>query len=144
FDKTLVDVPCSMEGRFCTLDEKSYSDWSLKKVKELVSMQRFLLRAGVSATKVGGLIVYSTCTLAPEENEGVVNWILEKEKGAVRVEETNVGLPSVQSGITGWNGKSFDPSLKYALRVLPSVTMEGFFVALLRKTKPTVLPLDMG
>lgn len=144
FDKTLVDVPCSMEGRFCTLDEKSYRDWSLKKVKELVSMQRFLLRAGVSATKVGGLIVYSTCTLAPEENEGVVNWILEKEKGAVEVETVSISLPNTQSGIVEWNGKAFDPSLKYALRILPSETMEGFFVALLRKTKPTVLPLDIG
>lgn len=144
FDKTLVDVPCSMEGRFCTLDEKSYRDWSLKKVKELASMQRFLLRAGVSATKVGGLIVYSTCTLAPEENEGVVNWILEKEKGAVEVETVSISLPNTQSGIVEWNGKAFDPSLTNTLRVLPSKTMEGFFVALLRKTKPTVLPLDIG
>lgn len=144
FDKTLVDVPCSMEGRISCLDEKSYRDWSLKKIKELVSPQRFLLRAGISATIVGGIIVYSTCTLAPEENEGVVNWILEKEKGAVRVETITIGLSNTQKGIIEWNGKLLDPSLKNTLRILPSETTEGFFVALLRKTKTTVLPLDIG
>lgn len=87
FDRVLVDAPCSMEGRITTSDPDSYKDWSVKKIKELSHRQQYLLRSAITATKVGGIIVYSTCTLAPEENEGVIDWILEKEGDAVSLEK---------------------------------------------------------
>lgn len=133
FDKTLVDVPCTMEGRFSTLDPDSYKDWTPKKVKLLSKLQKFLLRSAVSMTKPGGLIVYSTCTLEPEENEGVVDWLLEKEKGNVLVEEITLQVPGIEHGLTKWNNKEFDPQLEKTIRILPSDTMEGFYVAAIRK-----------
>src|SRR6202035_4766795 len=87
FDKTLVDVPCSMEGRIRCDDPKSYKDWSTKKIKQLSKLQKYLLRSAVSATKVGGTIVYSTCTLAPEENEEVIEWVVNKTPDALIVEK---------------------------------------------------------
>src|SRR6266498_2807448 len=57
FDKTLVDVPCSMEGRITCADPKTYQDWSTKKIKQLAKLQKYLLRSAISATKVGGTIV---------------------------------------------------------------------------------------
>lgn len=140
FDKTLVDVPCSLEGRISVLDEKTYSDWSTNKVKELVQVQRFLLRSAISATKVGGEIVYSTCTLSPEENEGVVDWILKKEKDALEVEEITLNIDGY-GGIKQWGNKTYDPRVAKSLRIFPSEIMEGFYVVLLKKLKPTV-PLD--
>ncbi|MBI5358236.1 RsmB/NOP family class I SAM-dependent RNA methyltransferase [Candidatus Amesbacteria bacterium] len=107
FDKSLVDIPCSMEGRFSTLDPKSYKNWSPTKVKELAQLQKFLLRSAFGCTKPGGTIVYSTCTLNTRENEQVIEWLLEKEPGRVE--------------------------LGSAQRINPSPTMEGFFVAKLRK-----------
>ena len=107
FDKSLVDVPCSMEGRFTSLDPKSYKNWSPNKVKELAQLQKFLLRSAFGCTKPGGTIVYSTCTLNTRENEKVVEWLLKKETGKVE-------LLSIQ-------------------RINPSPIMEGFFVAKLRK-----------
>lgn len=112
FDKALVDAPCSMEGRFNSNDPKSYQDWSLKKVKELSRLQHWLLRSAISATKPDGVIVYSTCTLNTEENEEVIDWILEKERGRIVLEE--------------------------AKRIDPSALMEGFFIAKIRKVKSTV------
>lgn len=144
FDKTLVDVPCTMEGRIDANDPKTYEDWSLKKIKELSMRQKMLLRSAVSATKPGGVIVYSTCTLAPEENEAVVSWMLEKEKGKVVVEE--ISMPKltqddreiITGGVTTWGGQNYDPEVAKTLRIYPSSKMEGFFVAKLRKLEPTV------
>jgi len=138
FDKTLVDVPCSMEGRMHVESEKTYKDWSMRKIKELVGLQRHILRSAVSSTKPGGTIVYSTCTLAPEEDEGVVDWLLKQEKGAVEVEKITLNLPNAIPGLTGWNKKEFDPQLKDTLKILPGNHMEGFYVAKLRKLRSTV------
>lgn len=80
FDCTLADVPCSMEGRFTYDDPDSYKDWSVKRLKDMMSLQKWILRSAISATKPGGTIVYSTCTLSPEENEQVIDWILKKKK----------------------------------------------------------------
>lgn len=138
FDKTLVDVPCSMEGRFNSQDPKSYQDWSVKKVKDLSHLQQWLLRSAISATKVGGTIVYSTCTLSPEENEGVIDWILEKE--ARNIEILPITVPELQlaPGIRHWGGKPYDPEVTKCVRIYPSDRMEGFFVAKLKKIRNTV------
>jgi 16S rRNA (cytosine1407-C5)-methyltransferase len=137
FDKTLVDVPCSMEG---TITQKNYGDffggkkyWSPKKIKQLSKMQKWLLRSAVSATKPGGTIVYSTCTLSPEENEENIDWILEKEKKSVEIEE--MSLPDLERypAITEYKDTQFNPEVSKTLRILPTATMEGFFVAKLRK-----------
>lgn len=134
FDRTLVDVPCSMEGRFVSDDPKSYEHWSNKKVKELAEVQRFLLRAALSATKVGGTIVYSTCTLSPEENEGVIDWILRKEQGNVEVLPIHPNYPFFSESMKEWNTKTFHPDIAHTRRILPSAEFEGFYIALLKKT----------
>jgi hypothetical protein len=73
FEKTLVDVPCSMEGRFLASYEKSYKDWSRKKVKIMAQMQKFILRSAVSATKPGGTIV--VWVYGYEGNEWIVRYV---------------------------------------------------------------------
>lgn len=135
FDKTLVDVACSMEGRFWCDDPKTYKDWTPGKVKMLSEMQKWILRSAISSTKVGGTIVYSTCTLSPEENEGVIDWILKKEAGNIELEEINIPHLELSDGITSFRQRSFDPLVKKTKRILPSEKMEGFFVAKLRKIK---------
>lgn len=146
FDRALVDVPCSMEGRISLADPESYQDWSLKKIKELGMRQRMLLRSAISATKPGGVIVYSTCTLAPEENEAVVQWALDKEHGKVVLEEIELpglretGGELITPGLAEWQGKPFSSDMAKTLRIYPSARMEGFFVAKLRKLEATVTP----
>lgn len=138
FDKTLVDVPCSMEGRFRCDEQNSYDHWSPKKVKLIAKQQQWLLRSAISATKPGGLIVYSTCTLSVEENEEIIDWILKKEKNNIVVE--NIALDGLirNKSILNWKYKTFHADIEKTLRINPSKTMEGFFIAKLRKTHSNV------
>src|SRR5581483_3143565 len=122
-DKTLVDVPCSLEGTFQADNPKTFQEWSPKKGKMLVQTQRYLLRSAVSATKVGGNIVYSTCTLSPEENEGIIDWILKIEKDSLQLEEITLAIPDAMPGLTQWNTKQYNPTLAKTIRILPSNTM---------------------
>lgn len=139
FNRTLVDVPCSMEGRFQCDNPKTYQDWSTAKIEYLQNQQKFLLRSAISSTQVGGTIVYSTCTLAPEENEEIIDWILKKTNHAVVIEKIDIpNLPTVP-GLTKWKHKIFDESIARTIRIYPTKVMEGFFVAKLRKISSTLL-----
>jgi len=140
FDKVLVDAPCSMEGRFTTLDSDSYKDWSSKKVKELSHRQQYLLRSALTATKVGGYVVYSTCTLSPEENEGVIDWLLEKEGDNITLEKIEIPNLDLSPGITSFGKKTYNPEVVKTVRIYPNSVMEGFFIAKIRKTRSTLRP----
>lgn len=137
FDRVLVDAPCSLEGRFEAGNEKSFGDWSLRKVEFLSTIQCHLLRSAVTMTKPGGIIVYSTCTLSPEENERVIDWILQKEPHRVQVESITLPLENILPGITQWDEQIFSDQVRHTIRVLPSELMEGFFLAKLRKQAGT-------
>ncbi len=78
-DRVLVDAPCSGLG---VLRRKPDSRWrkSPELLKELPKLQLEILRSAAAAVKPGGLLVYSTCTIAHEENQGVVKAFLEKAK----------------------------------------------------------------
>jgi 16S rRNA (cytosine1407-C5)-methyltransferase len=138
FDRVLLDAPCSMEGRFDTRDTTTFEDWSLKKIKKLAKQQCWLLRSAVSATKVGGTIIYSSCTLAPEENEAVIQWLLEKEKNTVKLENIDIPYVDAIDGLTQWQNKDFNSSLIKTKRILPTKEMEGFFIAKIKKVKSNV------
>jgi NOL1/NOP2/sun family putative RNA methylase len=137
FDKALVDVPCSMEGRIRIDDPKTYKDWSTKKIKQLSKLQKYLLRSAISATRVGGTIVYSTCTLAPEENEEVIEWVIEKTPEALVVEKINLLNLHFQNGLAAWRKKQFRYT-KNTARIFPNQKMEGFFIAKITKIASTL------
>jgi 16S rRNA (cytosine1407-C5)-methyltransferase len=138
FDKTLLDAPCSMEGRYSIKLPEESGEWSMKRIQSLADRQKWLLRSAVSATKSGGYIVYSTCTLSPEENEEVIAWILKKEKGAVILEDISIDHLSMNDGLIQWKTKQFPDEMKKTKRIAPSKDMEGFFIAKLKKIRPTI------
>lgn len=138
FDRVLLDAPCSMEGRFLATDKKSYEDWSPKKVKLLSNIQKYLLRSAISCTKVGGTIIYSTCTLSPEENEEVVDWILSKERETVELEIIRFPGLDTMPGLTKWKKKLFDEEVAKTVRILPNKVMEGFYIAKFKKIKSNI------
>ena len=84
FDKILVDAPCSGEGMF-RKSEEMIRDWSLEKTRECASLQRKIAEAAIRMLRPGGMLVYSTCTYSPEEDEGTAAYLLSlpeaKEKG---------------------------------------------------------------
>lgn len=133
FDKILVDAPCSSEGRFKTFHEESFAYWSPRKIKEMVRKQRGLLLNASRLLKPGGVLVYSTCTFAPEENEGVIDWLLKKTPGTIQL--IPIEFPEIirYSAISAWGKKFFHKDIQNCFRVLPAERMEGFFVAKLVK-----------
>ena len=133
FDRVLLDAPCSAEGRFNARAPSSYRYWTLDKVKEMAKLQKKLFTSAVSALKSGGILVYSTCTFSPEENEGVLNEGLEKFGGQIEIEEINLSISNKMVGLVVWEGRKFHTSVKKTIRILPTSEMEGFFVARLRK-----------
>ncbi|MCB9757145.1 MAG: RsmB/NOP family class I SAM-dependent RNA methyltransferase [Candidatus Omnitrophica bacterium] len=129
FDKVLVDAPCSSEGRFKTADPKSVGYWSPRKIKEMAHKQKGLLWSASRFLKPGGVLVYSTCTFAPEENEAVVDWVLRKAQGHLVLQPAAVEGVAGYPALSHWEHKVFSAPVENLLRVLPNGLMEGFFVA---------------
>ena len=133
FDRVLLDAPCSMESlrvsashppRPITADERG----------RLAARQLALLTSAAKALKPGGELVYSTCTLAPEEDEAVVNALLTLAPKAFRVD--SISFPNATpEGLTAFEGQSFHPSLAKSWRVWPfTFETNGFFAVRLTKT----------
>ena len=76
FDMIVFDGPCSGEGMF-RKDPDAIQYWHKDYPSELAQLQKDILADGLKMLAPGGQLVYSTCTWSPEENEGVVAWILE-------------------------------------------------------------------
>jgi len=133
FDKILVDAPCSCEGRFSILEPKTYAYWSLRKIKEMARKQKGILLKATRFLKSGGVLVYSTCTFAPDENEAVVDWLLRKTQGVMRLVSCEIKAVRSYPALDRWQGRIFHPDLNHCLRVLPDDTMEGFFIAKMTK-----------
>ena len=134
FDRVLVDAPCTAEGRFLTSEPASYRYWNLSKISEASKLQKKLIISGLKALKPGGVLVYSTCTLAPEENEEVIEHALNEFKQKVEIEPVKFSLPNQMIGLLRWEKKEFHPSIKRTIRILPTNEMEGFFLARIKKT----------
>lgn len=90
FDKILIDAPCSNEGLICLSDKDSIEAWNPKASKRLAKLQKKLITSGIKMLKVGGILVYSTCTFNKEENENIVIWLLSKYKNISMMEQRKI------------------------------------------------------
>ena len=106
-------------------DPASMEQWSLARIKRLAVQQQRLLLAGLRTLRPGGVLVYSTCTYAPEENESVLDRVLSKTGREYQVEPIPLVLPDVQPGLESWGGASFDRSVGDTIRILPGGDMAG-------------------
>ncbi|MBU7016123.1 MAG: RsmB/NOP family class I SAM-dependent RNA methyltransferase [Theionarchaea archaeon] len=130
-DRVLVDAPCTGEGMVGKI-HKVLKMWSVKRIKVMAKIQKQLLVQGLSLVKEGGILVYSTCTFAPEENEGVVDSVLRKRN--VKLEPVSIENLHYIPGLTCWQKKEYDPSLEKTIRIYPHHNdTNGFFVAKFRK-----------
>jgi NOL1/NOP2/sun family putative RNA methylase len=131
FDKILVDAPCSASGTFIT-NPNVFNSWNQGKVNLLSRLQKQLLEAASKCLKDGGEIVYSTCSLDPEENEEVIDYAV-KNLG-LKTERIKVKGVEVDGALKSYKKCEYDESVKHAVRVNPFKNKtEGFFVCKLRK-----------
>ena len=100
----------------------------------MVHKQKKLFRAAFEALKPGGRLVYSTCTFAPEENEGILHWALRKLEGKIELLDFELPVSSVIQGLSSWKDKEYHPEVRKANRILPSEEADAFFIALIQKT----------
>ncbi len=134
FDRVLLDAPCSSEAKFSTLRPQSFSYWSLRKIKESQRLQKRLILSAWESLKPGGVLLYSTCSFAPEENEEVIAHLLKKFPETVRIASMELPVDRWQEGLRRWGKKSFPPSFSLLRRILPDENFDGFFLAKIIKS----------
>jgi NOL1/NOP2/sun family putative RNA methylase len=126
FDRILLDVPCS--GNFAA-DKNWFKQRTLRDVERNAKLQREILVAATACLSDYGEIVYSTCSLEPEENELNMNWAVKH----LSLEIENVDCLG-QKGLTNVFGRQLDVSMERCRRIWPGET-QGFFVCKLRKRR---------
>jgi len=124
FDRILLDVPCS--GNFAT-DKEWFSRRTIKDVERNAELQREILTEATEVLKDDGEIVYSTCSLEPEENELNIEWAIKHLN--LQVEKINCYGEKAPTNIFG---KQLDSSIENCRRIWPGQT-QGFFVCKLEK-----------
>ena len=138
FDRVLLDAPCSGTGVIAK-DPSVKTNKTEKDFMLLPHRQKQLLLAAIDsadhASKTGGYIVYSTCSVTVEENEQVVQYALLKRPNVKLVE---TGLAFGVEGFVNYMGKKFDRDMKMTRRYYPHrYNVDGFFVSKLRKVGPS-------
>ncbi len=131
FDRILVDAPCSGTGTI-RKSLKTLLMWNPNMIKRLSNLQKRLIETAFNNLKESGTLVYSTCSLEPEEDEEVVSFLLDKYENA-KIEEIKLDIKRSKP-ILEFNGKRYNKEVKKCLRIWPQDNnTEGFFVAKLRK-----------
>ncbi len=132
FDRILLDVQCSGEGRVNLRKSDALRYWSEERVEKYKFLQTKMCDAAYKLLRPGGVMVYSTCTLSPEEDEFPVHKVLQRHSD-LTVEPLWFTEEEFLGGAGSWQGTKFDKRLRHAVRVHPSELFEGFFVARLAK-----------
>lgn len=117
FDLVLLDAPCGGEGTV-RKDPKALENWQLSKVEEIAELQKQLILTAYQCLKPGGRLVYSTCTLSPEENQQVASHLIDHT--SAKVLNLNQLFEGAQKAITQEGYLHIQPQI---------FDSEGFFVS---------------
>lgn len=121
-DAVLIDVPCSGLGIIRKKPEIKYTK-EIKGVKDIIRIQRNIMNNASKYVKVGGALLYSTCTINKKENEENIEWFL-KNFPQYSIEKLYYG--DMENFIYNNNG---------SVTILPNKYMDGFFISRLRRTR---------
>jgi len=137
-DKILLDAPCTGEGLIRQDPSRKISK-QMKDINKMSTIQRNLLESGLKSLKTGGELLYSTCSIGPEENEIVVNDILNSLSDYKISELSDYKISEIphdygENGFTEVYGKSLREDLRYSQRIYPHLhDTIGFYLCLIKK-----------
>jgi len=132
FDSILVDAPCSGTGAI-RKSPGTVEIYNPKMIRKLCNDQKGLINNAFKILNEKGSLVYSTCSLEPEENEGVIDFLLNKYDNA-KVEKIKFKGLKVSDAILEFEGKNYNDEIRKTVRIWPQDNdTEGFFVAKIRK-----------
>ena len=135
FDYVLLDAPCSMES-LRSLESHPMRPISEKERQNLATRQKRLLESAIKTVRIGGQVVYATCTLAPEEDEAVLNDLLTQYAHQVNIESVHDRLGFKAMALIRDGSIQFDPDVSNAVRLWPHISdTSGFFAALITKSE---------
>lgn len=130
FTRILVDAPCSGEGMF-RKKEVACEEWSLSNVQLCAKRQDEILACAASMLAPGGRLVYSTCTFASAENEGIVSRFLTRHP-EFSIQKTKK-FPGMQGGVAAWADEPLE-AIGETIRLWPhKLNGEGHYLAVLKK-----------
>lgn len=134
FDKILIDVPCSSEWKFNLNKNKTFWHWSEDLISNKSKAQKEYCSKIIPLLKKWWEIIYSTCSLAPEENEEIVDFIIKKyidiEVSIVNIQDNEIfNKWLVLNWISSFRWITYSKEVKKTIRILPSVLTEWFFIA---------------
>lgn len=131
FDRILVDAPCSGIGTI-RKSFKTIEMWNPNFSKKMCGIQKQLLSTAIPLLKENGTLVYSTCTLEPDEDEGVVDAILQRFP-EMKLEKIELNIKH-GNAVEEFEGKAYSSEVRKCLRIWPQDNdTEGFFVAKFKK-----------
>lgn len=141
FDRVLLDAPCSMQGLRVS-ESHALRPVTEKESAQLSIRQTALLTSALQVVRIGGEVVYSTCTLLPQEDEGVIDNILKRFGSSVSLLDAQTILPSPAPGISRARERQFFPGMEKTIRLWPHrYHTAGFFACILQKTGSLDLPV---
>lgn len=132
FNHIIADLPCSAEWKINLHKEKSYWFWNLWVVKRNFKLQKQILNSIIPMLKVGWTLMYSTCTLAPEENEAVVHMLLSLYP-ELEIQDINIDYKYIKDWIKWFWKHVYRKDVIKSKRILPSEETEWFFIAKFKK-----------
>jgi len=128
FDKILLDAPCTGTG---TMNPRILKQTSMGGIRKLSRLQKQLLISAEKCLNKNGVIIYSTCSLEPEENEENMDFAVRNL--GLHIEKIDMEIPNSMKALTEWEGSKYDDSVANSVRIIPDNIMEGFFICKLRK-----------
>ena len=125
-DVILLDAPCSNENKFFR-DKTARALWSEQSMEKMAKLQKELITSAYKCLKKGGILIYSTCTMNINENEGIIKYLLSIEETAELIDINDIDKSS-DHGLLG--DSHIDERVA---RIMPSVSVDAFFIAAIRK-----------